>query len=108
MVRGSYISLQSALAHYGLIPEGTPVVTSDTTTRPGAWKTPLGDFDFRRIKVELFFGYQLVDVAPGQGAFIATPKKALLDLIYLQPGGDDIDTNPHPRRPVIRMPGGWR
>lgn len=27
MVRGSYISLQSALAHYGLIPEGTPVVT---------------------------------------------------------------------------------
>ncbi len=60
MVRGSYVSLQTALAYYGLIPEGTPIVTSVTTTRPGAWKTPLGDFNFRKIKVELFFGYELV------------------------------------------------
>jgi hypothetical protein len=25
----------------------------------------------------------------GQSAFVAAPEKALLDLIYLQPGGDD-------------------
>jgi len=35
MVRGSYVSCQSALAHYGLIPEHVPVVTSITTARPG-------------------------------------------------------------------------
>lgn len=35
MVRGSYVSLQSALAYYGLIPEVVPLTTSVATTRPG-------------------------------------------------------------------------
>ncbi|HEY64520.1 MAG TPA: hypothetical protein G4O02_08095 [Caldilineae bacterium] len=88
MVRGSYISLQSALAYYGLIPEVVPVITSVTTARPGQWETPLGVYVFRHIKANLFFGYRLVDVSPGQRAFVATPEKALLDLTYLHPGGD--------------------
>jgi len=88
MVRGSYVSLQSALAHYGLIPEVVPVVTSVTTARPGRWETPLGTYEFRHIKIELFFGYRRVEVSPGQRAFMATPEKALLDLAYLHPGGD--------------------
>ncbi|HID90092.1 MAG TPA: hypothetical protein EYP52_10370 [Anaerolineae bacterium] len=88
MVRGSYVSLQSALAYYGLIPEVVPVVTSVTTARPGRWETPLGTYEFRHLKVELFFGYRRVEVSPGQRAFVATPEKALLDLVYLHPGGD--------------------
>ncbi len=88
MVRGSYVSLQSALAYYGLIPEVVPVVTSVTTARPGRWETPLGAYEFRHIKADLFFGYHLVEVNPGQRAFVATPEKALLDLAYLHPGGD--------------------
>ena len=47
MVRGSYVSCQSALAHYSLIPEHVPVVTSVTTSRPGRWETPLGIYEFR-------------------------------------------------------------
>jgi len=88
MVRGSYVSLQSALAYYGLIPEVVPVVTSVTTARPGRWETALGAYEFRHIKAELFFGYRVVEVNPGQRAFVATPEKALLDLTYLHPGGD--------------------
>ena len=88
MVRGSYVSLQSALAYHGLIPEVVPMVTSVTTARPGRWETPLGTYEFRHIKAELFFGYRLVEVSPGQRAFVATPEKALLDLTYLHPGGD--------------------
>jgi hypothetical protein len=34
-------------------------------------------------------GYQHVQVADDQWVFIATPEKALLDLAYLQSGGDD-------------------
>ena len=90
MVRGSYISLQSALAYYGLIPEVVPVVTSVTMARPAQWETPLGVYAFRHIKTDLFFGYRLVDVSPGQRAFVATPEKALLDLTYLHPGGDSL------------------
>lgn len=88
MVKASYVSCQSALAWYGLIPEYTPVVVSVTTRRPGAWETSLGQFVFRHMKIDLFFGYVSVEVATGQQAFVAHPEKALLDLIHLTPNGD--------------------
>jgi len=91
MVRGSYVSCQSALAHYGLIPEHVPVVTSVTTARPARWETPLGVCEFQHIKTELLRGYQLTDLGEGQEAFVAKPEKALLDLVHLQPGGDAPD-----------------
>jgi predicted transcriptional regulator of viral defense system len=89
LVQGSYVSLQSALAHYGMIPEYTPVVTSVTTARPGRWRTPLGDMLFRHIKTAWLHGYRQVKVAEGQRAFVASPEKALLDLVYLEPGADE-------------------
>ncbi len=85
LVRPSYVSLQAALAHHGLIPEAVYVITSVTTARPGKWQTPLGAFLYRHVHSAFFFGYRLEEVAPGQRAFIALPEKALLDLIYLQP-----------------------
>ncbi len=88
LVRGSYVSCQSALAFYGLIPEYVPVITSVTPGRPARWETPLGVFEFRHLKTDLRRGYRLSEVSAGQQAFVATPEKALLDLIYLQPNGD--------------------
>ena len=88
MVRGSYVSCQAALAYHGLIPEYVPVTTNVTTTRPGRWQTPFGNFEFRHIKIDLFHGYRLIDLGEKQKAFVATPEKALLDLIHLYPGGD--------------------
>jgi len=88
LVRGSYVSLQSALAYYGLIPEHTPQVTSVTTARPGRWETPLGDYAFRHVQTAWFHGYRRLALDHEQAAFVATPEKALLDLIYLQPDGE--------------------
>jgi len=88
MVHGSYVSLQSALAYYGLIPEYVPVVTSVTVSRPGHWDTLLGKYDFHHVKTNMFRGYRLTVLTAGQEAFVATPEKALLDLVYLQVGGD--------------------
>ena len=88
MMRSSYVSLQSALGYYGLIPDVVPVTTSITTSRPGQWQTPLGVYTFRHIKTEWFAGYRLVDLTDNQQAYVATPEKALLDLVHLQPGGD--------------------
>jgi predicted transcriptional regulator of viral defense system len=85
--RASYVSLQSALAYYGLIPEVVNITTSVSTGRPERLVTPLGIYEFRHIKTELLFGYKMSDMG-GQSALVATPEKALLDLIYLQPGGD--------------------
>ena len=87
----SYVSLQSALAFYGMIPEYVPVTTSVTTGRPSHWVTPLGPFDFRHIQVDFFDGYRFMDLGENQRTFIATPEKALLDLVYLEPGGDEPD-----------------
>lgn len=89
LVRASYVSLQAALAYCGLIPEHVPVVTSVTTVRPVEYETPLGHYAFRHVKQSLFYGYHPMEVDDGQPAFVATPEKALLDLVYLQPGGDD-------------------
>lgn len=88
LARGTYVSCQSALAYYRLIPEYVPVVTSITTVRPAHWKTLLGYFDYRHLKPELFYGYRRETVDAEQVALVAEPEKALLDLVYLQPGGD--------------------
>lgn len=86
---GSYVSGLSALAFAQAIPEYVAEVTSCTGGRPHTHLTPLGRFSFRRLKAGLRFGYRQVSLGDGQAAFLATPEKALLDLIYLQPGGDD-------------------
>jgi predicted transcriptional regulator of viral defense system len=83
----SYVSLQSALAFYSLIPETVNNTISVTTGRPERLGTPLGIFEFRHIKSKLLFGYQMTDLGD-QEALVATPEKALLDLVYLQPGGE--------------------
>ncbi|MCX6554317.1 MAG: hypothetical protein NTZ12_04775 [Candidatus Aminicenantes bacterium] len=83
MKRGSYVSLQSALAYYHLIPEYVAQVTSITTGRPETVSNPLGDYIFKHVKKEFFFGFQTMEMVMGQSAFIARPEKALLDLVYL-------------------------
>jgi hypothetical protein len=89
LVRGSIVSLHSALAHYGLIPDLVPVVTSVTARRPARWDTPLGVYEFRHVKAAWLNAYRLVEVSPGQQAFVATPEKALLDFAYLYPATDN-------------------
>jgi predicted transcriptional regulator of viral defense system len=88
----SYVSGQSALAFYGLIPDTVQATFSVTAGRPERLETPLGVFEFRHIKPDLLRGYRMTALNgpqnPEQQALVATPEKALLDLVYLQPGGD--------------------
>ena len=88
LVSGSYVSCQAALTHHHLIPEFTPVVTSVCTGRPSRRDTPLVRCEFRHLGHRLLYGYRQVDLGDGQRAFVASPEKALLDLVHLQPGGD--------------------
>jgi predicted transcriptional regulator of viral defense system len=88
LVRGSYVSLQSALAYYGMIPEHVPLTLSMTTRTPSMWENPLGEYQFHHIIKDLFAGYQRLEVVAEQQVFIALPEKALLDLVHLTPGGD--------------------
>lgn len=87
----SYISLHTALSWYNLIPEMIALTTSVTTRKTNKFSTPLGDFDYQRIKPELFgFGYVLENMNAYRGVsgisrkiMVATPQKAILDFFYL-------------------------
>ncbi len=81
----SYVSLESALAVHGLIPERVPLTQSVTTRRPERLANAAGHFDFRHVKTDWFFGYRETPV-PGGTALIAEPEKALLDLVHLSRG----------------------
>jgi predicted transcriptional regulator of viral defense system len=89
--RPSYVSLESALAYHGLIPEHVPVTTSVTTARPVTVDTPLGRHLYRHVGADAFFGYERIPLLTEQDALVATPEKALLDLVYLTAGGDAVD-----------------
>lgn len=89
--RGSYVSLQSALALHGIIPEHVPVETSGDPGRPETVHNPLGAFQFNQLSGRLLFGYSRTKIAAGQFAFVTSPGKALLDLIHLTPASDSRD-----------------
>lgn len=89
LVPGSYVTGLSALAFAHAIPEFVPEVTSCGPGRQHLRTTPLGRYSFRYLKADMRRGYRLMNLGPEQSAFVASPEKAFLDLVHLQPGGDD-------------------
>lgn len=81
----SYISLHSALAFYGIIPEAVVQITSITSLKTAFFKNGTGEYHYKNIKPELMFGYDLKPVEDGKMINFALPEKALLDLLYLYP-----------------------
>ncbi len=81
----SYISLETALNYYGIIPDIPQEITSVTTTTTKLIKTALGRFSYTKIKTVLFFGFKKVKSTKNGGYFkLAYPEKALLDYFYLR------------------------
>ena len=85
----SYVSLHTALSWYNLIPEMVVPTTSVSTRKTNRFSTPIGDFDYHRIKPELFgFGYILENMDASRNKksrkiMVATPQKAVLDFFYI-------------------------
>lgn len=80
----SYVSLESALSYYYLIPESVYGVTSVSTRRTYRFITSMTEFSYRTVRPDLYFGY--VVQAYNQKVFkIAQPEKAILDYFYLNP-----------------------
>jgi len=80
----SYISLESAFSYYNLIPEGVYSITSVSPKKTTILKTFLGEFNYKKIKPELIFGYRLIDYR-GHNFKIAEIEKAVLDYFYINP-----------------------
>jgi len=80
----SYVSLEMALNHYGVIPEMVARITSITTNKTLSVETKIGTFDYRTVDNSLFFGYQLITI--GEVTYkMASLEKTIVDYFYLNP-----------------------
>lgn len=83
--RPSYISLHTALAFYGLIPEVVVQITSVSSLKTAVFNNDSGEYSYRKVKENLMFGFELKNMADNKTILFATAEKALLDLLYLYP-----------------------
>ena len=80
----SYISCESALYYYNLIPEWVFLTTSVTTKKTTEYITNIWTFRYQKIANTLFFWFQIIS-RWGKTYKIAHKEKALLDFLYLKP-----------------------
>lgn len=77
----SYVSMQTALRYYGLIPEAVYTVQSMTFKAAKKFNTPIGNFCYYHISREAY-PIGITQIKERNGVYImATPEKALCDLI---------------------------
>lgn len=88
LVPGSYVSCESALMHYGLIPDSRAPTSSVNAIGSGEVSNVLGRYVFHQIDMRYIAGYEYQALTYNQSAMVARPEKALLDFIYLTPEED--------------------
>lgn len=81
----SYVSMSSALRHYGLIPEAVYTKQSMTLKHSRNFDTPLGRFEYTHISRQAFSVGVTCVRKDGYAYVIATPEKALCDLVANSP-----------------------
>lgn len=76
----AYVSLQSALYYHGIISQIPSVLYAVSLARSRSYETPLGAVSIHHVDPSFFFGFEPVGE---QGAQLAIPEKAVLDVLYL-------------------------
>lgn len=83
----SYVSLESALSHWGFIPERVYEIASMTTKTSKKYETAIGRFTYRHlVKPYYSLGIKQVTLKEKQVALIASPEKAICDKIITTHG----------------------
>lgn len=78
----AYVSLQSALYLHGMVSQMPAVTYAVTLARTRRYATPLGAVSLHHVQPAFFFGFEDHGDAGGR---LATPEKALVDVLYLAP-----------------------
>jgi predicted transcriptional regulator of viral defense system len=106
----SYVSLESALSHWGLSTQSCVALTCVTTGKPKEYRTPEFAITFRTISKRLFWGFLETQTRYSKYA-IAEREKALLDWIYLclqggvTPSLDEIDFKSVDKQKLVKYVG---
>lgn len=86
----SYIGIHSALSYYSIIPEWVFTITSISTKRINQQNTDIWNFDYRTIKKELFWWYNIKTIWT-ISFYISDLEKTILDFLYFNPNIKDFD-----------------
>ena len=79
------ISLEYALAYYGLIPEKVEVVTSITNNRNKHFSTPIGNFKYYFLPTRKYsIGITQIELTPTKHFLMAVKEKAIADVLMLR------------------------
>lgn len=83
----SYVTLERALQFYGMISERVEEVTSVTVKRSALFSTPVGRFSYAHRPLKAYpVGIIRREISDYQSYLIATPEKALVDLLVIRRG----------------------
>lgn len=83
----SYVSLDSALSHWGFIPEKVYETNSATINPSKKYKTVIGRFTYTNLMLPYYsFGIKQVQLTNKQTVLMASPEKALCDKIVVTSG----------------------
>ncbi|MEO6916671.1 MAG: hypothetical protein ABI151_14470 [Chitinophagaceae bacterium] len=83
----SYVSLDTALSYWGLIPERVFEISSISTLRSKLFNTPAGRFSYRYMPLPYYsFGIKQVALTKKQTVLMASAEKALCDKIVTTSG----------------------
>lgn len=85
LYKPSYISLESALAYYHVIPESVLSVTSISSRKSKQFDSEWGVLYYRSVKPLYLIGYEVIETGPSRKYAIASLEKAVLDYLYLNP-----------------------
>ena len=83
----SYISLESALSYWGLIPERTSTFSAITIRRTTVFNNPIGRFSYTQVPLPYYsFGLMRQLLSEKESVLIASAEKALCDVIVTTSG----------------------
>ena len=82
----SYVSLESALSYWNMIPERTYEISSVTIKTSKKYKNQVGRFSYQQLKTPYYsYGIKSIENSPKQTMLVASPEKALCDKVVLTP-----------------------
>jgi len=103
----SYVSLESALNHWGVSTQSPQALTCVTTGVPKEYRAAEFSISFRTISERLYWGF-IEKQTRYSKYWIAEPEKALLDWIYLslkigaRPSLDELDFKPVDKKKLVQ------
>lgn len=86
----SYISLETVLHRYGIIPEYPFTITSISTKKTKKFDTDFWNYSYNTVKPDLFWWYD-IQKNWKEKILIADLEKAIIDFLYLRKQYKDIE-----------------